>query len=240
MTALLSTLRGKRHNRLDVHSRLVLLVTAILLASGTAFLLAIEWDGAFAGMNLASRTANALMGSVSPRTAGFNTVPMMSFHPATRWVFIILMFIGASPGGTGGGVKTTTIGLLAVAGVSLVRKRPQPEMWHRMIPLHDLQRASFLIFAALIVCAVSSTGLLLTEMPGGGEHSTDEYLFETFSAFGTVGLSTGVTGDLTVAGRWIIILTMFAGRVGPSVLAALTIKPRALAYRFPEGRVGIG
>ncbi len=241
VTALLSTLRGKRHNRLDLHARLVLLVTGILIATGVAFVLSVEWNGALAGMTLPVKISNALLCSITPRTAGFDTIPMLDLHPATRWVFVALMFVGASPGGTGGGVKTTTVGLLAVAGISLIRKRPQPEVWHRMVPVHDLQRAAFLFFAAMVVCAVSVTGLLLSESGmSGGTRGAEEYVFETVSAFGTVGLSTGVTGELTSAGRWIIILTMFTGRVGPSILAALTIRPRALAYRLPEGRIGIG
>ena len=239
VTAVLSTLRGRRHNRLDAHSRLVLLVTAILIAGGTAFVLLVEWNGALAGMGLPQRISNALLCSITPRTAGFDTIPMLALHPATRLVFIALMFIGASPGGTGGGVKTTTVGLLASAGLSLLRKRPQPEMWHRMVPLHDLQRAAFLLFACLLFCVASSVMLVLSES-AASSRGQDEFVFESVSAFGTVGLSTGVTGELTGAGRWIIILTMFTGRVGPSVLAALTVRPRALAYRLPECRIGIG
>lgn len=241
VTAFLSTLRGKRHNRLDVHARLVVLATTALILGGTAFVLAVEWDGALGGMSFPVKISNALLCSITPRTAGFETIPMLALHPATRWVFVALMFIGASPGGTGGGVKTTTVGLLAAAGVSLLRRRPRPELWHRMVPLHDLQRAGYLFFACLVFCTASSTALLLSEtVRGDGGRGPDEYVFESVSAFGTVGLSTGVTGDLTTPGRWIIILTMFAGRVGPSVLAALTIMPRTMAYSLPEGRIGIG
>ncbi len=239
VTAVLSTLRGRRHNRLDAHSRLVLLVTAILIAGGTAFVLLVEWNGALGGMGLPQRVSNALLCSITPRTAGFDTIPVLGLHPATRLAFIALMFIGASPGGTGGGVKTTTVGLLASAGLSLLRKRPQPEMWHRMVPLHDLQRAAFLLFSCLLVCVASSVLLVMSES-ASSPRGQEDFVFEAVSAFGTVGLSTGVTGELTVAGRWIIILTMFTGRVGPSVLAALTVRPRTLAYRLPECRIGIG
>ena len=241
VTAFMSTLRGKRRNRLDVHARLVALVTAALILGGTVFVLAVEWDGALRGMSLPVKISNALLSSITPRTAGFDTIPALAFHPATRWVFVALMFIGASPGGTGGGVKTTTVGLLAAAGFSLLRKKPGPELWHRMVPLHDLQRAAGLFFACLVFCTVSSTALLLSETVQGEDGTcADEYIFESVSAFATVGLSTGVTRDLTVPGHWIIIVTMFAGRVGPSVLAALTVRPRTTAYSLPEGRIEIG
>jgi trk system potassium uptake protein TrkH len=236
----LAWIRGRGRTGLDLHSRLVLTVTGILVASGAALFWLVERDGPLAGMPLHVSLSNALLESITPRTAGFDTIPTGTLHPFTRWLFMALMFIGASPGGTGGGVKTTTVGVFVVMAASLFHRRPQPELWRRRLPLHDLQRMMLVFCAGLLVCAASSGILMLTETGAGSPRTPDEYAFEAFSAFGTVGLSTGVTPELTVAGRWIIILTMFLGRIGPSALAVLTVKVRTLPYRYPAGRVGLG
>lgn len=239
---MIARLRGSGGYRLDVHSRLVLLVSGVLLVGGMILFALLEWDNTLSGMGFLSRLSNSFLEAATPRTAGFNTVPTASLGAATRWLFVILMFIGASPGGTGGGVKTTTVGLLAASALSLLHKRPQPEMWRRMIPLADLQRAAVICFASIVLVVVSGGLLLLSESaairPWG--FAADDYVFETFSAFGTVGLSTGVTPHLTTAGRWIIIFTMFLGRVGISALAALIVRSRILPYRYPVGRIGMG
>ena len=193
-------------------------------------------------MSVGEKLANSFLEAVTPRTAGFNTVQTSSLMPMIRWLFIILMFVGASPGGTGGGVKTTTVGLLFIGVISLFRRRRQPEMWKHHIPYFDVQRASAVFLLGITVFALSSCMLLLVEMGGSSEqaYSPTDYLFESMSAFGTVGLSTGVTEALSTTGRFIIILTMFIGRTGPAMLAAATGRSRPLRYKYPEARITIG
>jgi trk system potassium uptake protein TrkH len=235
-------IRTGRKMSLPVHTRLVLLVTGILIVGTFLFFLVSEWDNSLQGMDLGEKLSNSYLEAVTPRTAGFNTVPTSELLPAVRWLFIVLMFIGASPGGTGGGVKTSTVGLLFVGVISLFRRRRLPEMWKHHIPYFDVQRASVVFLLGILVFAGSSMLLLMVEGGGseGAGHMTSDYLFETASAFGTVGLSTGVTGDLSTTGRIIIILTMFLGRTGPASLAAATGRSRPLRYRYPEARITIG
>jgi len=239
---LVGSLRGERRGVPPVQARLALLVTAVLIAAAIVLFASIEWNRSLAHYSIVERISNSTLEAVTPRTAGFNSIPTASLQPLTLWIFMLLMFVGASPGGTGGGVKTTTLGLFVIAAASMLRHRPEPEAWRRRIPPNDLQRAAVLVFMAVMVCALCASALLVTERSGlaSGRRAVTDYLFEIVSAFGTVGLSMGVTGELTTAGRWVIILTMFLGRVGPATLAALSARPRALRYTYPEARVGIG
>lgn len=232
-------MRTGRRTPPPVQVRLVLLVTLILILAGVGFFLVFEWNNTLAGMPFPQKLGNAYLEAVSPRTAGFNTVPTGSLVPAVKWFFVILMFVGASPGGTGGGVKTTSIGLLVVSIRSLIQQRKQPEIWKRRIPIFDLQRAGAVLLLGMAAFGVSSILLLATERGTGGFTDMD-YVFESMSAFGTVGLSTGVTPLLSTAGKWIIIVTMFIGRTAPATLAAATIRVRTSRYSYPEDRITIG
>ncbi len=232
-------MRTGRRTPPPVQVRLVLLVTLILIIAGVGFFLVFEWNNTLAGMPFSQKLGNAYLEAVSPRTAGFNTVPTAGLVPAVKWFFVILMFVGASPGGTGGGVKTTSIGLLVVSIRSLVQQRKQPEIWKRRIPIFDLQRAGAVLLLGMTAFGMSSILLLATENGQGGFTDMD-YVFESMSAFGTVGLSTGVTPLLSTAGKWIIIVTMFIGRTAPATLAAATIRVRTSRYCYPEDRITIG
>ena len=228
-----------RNKPLPVQVRFVLLITAILIAAGWLFFLGFEWNNTLAGMTFMEKLGNGYLEAVSPRTAGFNTVPTDQLLPAVKWFFMILMFVGASPGGTGGGVKTTTIGLLILSLRSLLQNRSRPEIWKRRIPIFDLQRAGAVLLVGIATFGLSSTLLLITENCTENFSEMD-YIFESMSAFGTVGLSTGVTSALTTAGRWIIIVTMFIGRTAPATLAVATIRVRTSKYSYPEARITIG
>lgn len=238
-----SILRGERGRTPPLQARLASRMTMLLIAGAMVLVMASEWSrSTFSGMTAVQKIANSFLMAVTPRTAGFDTVPVRSLAPLVQLAFVALMFIGASPGGTGGGVKTTTLGLLVHGGLSLLRHRPSPEIMRRRVPALDLQRAAVLLVAALLVCTAASAALVASEIGriDQGCRGIFDYVFETVSAFGTVGLSLGVTPELTTTGRWIIIATMFAGRVGPATLAMLTAKPRSLEYSYPEARVGIG
>lgn len=236
----LMRMKSGRKRILPVQTRFVLMITAILVVLGSGLFLALEWNNTLAGMSIWQKLANSYLQGVTPRTAGFNTVPTSSLVSPVKWFFMILMFIGASPGGTGGGVKTTTIGLLVLSLRSLIHRRKSPEIWKRQIPNFDLQRAGAILLVGMVTFGISSFLLLITETGSGSIYSAMDYVFESMSAFGTVGLSTGVTSSLTTAGKWIIIVTMFIGRTAPATLAAATSRIRSSLYSYPEARITIG
>ncbi len=231
-----------RKRVLPVQARFVLIITAILIILGSGLFLALEWNNTLAEMSIWQKLANSYLQGVTTRTAGFNTVPTSSLISPVKWFFLIFMFIGASPGGTGGGVKTTTIGLLILSLRSLVLRRKTPEIWNRQIPNFDLQRAGAILLIGMATFGISSFLLLITETGHGSEEgfSSMDYIFESMSAFGTVGLSTGVTQKLSAAGKWIIIVTMFIGRIAPATLAAATSRVKTSLYSYPEARITIG
>ena len=229
-----------RKRILPVQTRFVLLITAILVVLGSVLFLALEWNNTLAEMSIWQKLASSYLQGVTTRTAGFNTVPTSSLLSPVKWFFLIFMFIGASPGGTGGGVKTTTIGLLVLSLRSLILRRKSPEIWRRQIPNYDLQRAGAILLIGMITFGISSFLLLITETGDGNHFSTMDYVFESMSAFGTVGLSTGVTSYLSTAGKLIIIVTMFIGRTAPATLAAATSRVRTSLYSYPEARITIG
>lgn len=235
-------MRAGRKRVLPVQTRFVLIITAILIVLGSGLFLALEWNNTLAEMSIWQKLANSYLQGVTTRTAGFNTVPTSSLVSPVKWFFLIFMFIGASPGGTGGGVKTTTIGLLILSLRSLVLRRKTPEIWNRQIPNFDLQRAGAILLIGMATFGISSFLLLITETGHGSEEgfSSIDYIFESMSAFGTVGLSTGVTEKLSAAGKWIIIVTMFIGRIAPATLAAATSRVKTSLYSYPEARITIG
>ena len=229
-----------RSRNLQVQAKIVLLVTGILVLLATFVFLIVEWNNTLAGMSFINKLANSFLQGVTPRTAGFNTVPTSELLAPVKWFFLILMFIGASPGGTGGGVKTTTFALLILSLRSLIFRRKNPEVWKKKIPIFDLQRAGAILLVGMTTFALSSFFLLVTEANQSSGYPAVDYIFESMSAFGTVGLSTGVTSVLSVAGKWIIIITMFIGRTAPATLAAATSREQTSNYSYPEARITIG
>jgi len=233
-------IRTGRRTQLPIQARFVCLMTFILIVLAFTAFLGLEWNNTLKGMNLEDKLANSFLQAVTPRTAGFNTVPTASLLPQIRWLFILLMFVGASPGGTGGGVKTTALGLMLLSTRSLLTGRLNPEIWKRRIPNFDLRRAGAMFTIGFLVFSVSAFSLLLSEKSSMGSREPMEYGVESMSAFGTVGLSTGVTPGLTTLGRWIVIITMFIGRTVPATLAAATFRVDSSKYLYPEARVTIG
>jgi len=236
----LKRIRTGRSGNLQVQAKIVLLVSGILIFSGTFAFLIIEWNNTLIDMSFIEKLSNSFLQGVTPRTAGFNTVPTGELLAPIKWFFLILMFIGASPGGTGGGVKTTTFALLILSLRSLIFRRKNPEVWKKKIPIFDLQRAGAILLVGMTTFALSSFFLLITEANQDSNYPAVDYIFEAMSAFGTVGLSTGVTAVLSVAGKWIIIITMFIGRTAPATLAAATSREQTSNYSYPEARITIG
>lgn len=225
--------------RPSLHTYLVLRVTGLLIAFAMLFILLVEWSNplTLGPLSLKGKLLAALFQSVTPRTAGFSVVPVGGLRVATLVLTIVLMFVGASPGGTGGGIKTTTFASQVLAVWATVRGYPEITVHERRLPGEVVQRALAITFISLTLVMGVSMALSLTE---GGEYLP--LLFETTSAFGTVGLSAGVTPGLSPAGRLLIVFTMFAGRVGPLTLAiALAKRGRPPApLHFLEEKVAVG
>ncbi len=222
---ILDILKKRSFKKLSFHSKVVLTTTAILLLVGTLLLKATEdvsWLGAF-------------FQSVSARTAGFSTYPIGEFTNAGLFTLIILMFIGASPGSTGGGIKTSTFFVLMQEVRSLFTKK-HIGAFRRSISVDALSKASIIfLLSLLLVC--TGTFLLCILEP---EYSFVQILFEEVSAFGTVGLSTGITPDLCEGSKFILIITMFAGRVGMFTLLSIWIDRPAPSARYTEESITIG
>jgi trk system potassium uptake protein TrkH len=213
-----------RPRRMTIHTRIVLITTAALIVSGGALYLILEWSVTLASMGFVDRVVNALFMSVTARTAGFNSVDYAVVSDGGNFLTILLMLVGGSPGSTAGGIKTTTLALLILLAVARLRGRDAVEVAHRMVPERTVQRAVglmvlvlFVLTAAVFVLAAIEIG---TVPHGQGRTSFIAVVFEAVSALNTVGLSMGITTDLSAFGRWIMILLMFLGRVGPMTFAA--------------------
>ena len=222
--------------RLKTQTRVVLTTTAILLVAGTAVFFLVDGDETLKGLPTGERLLASWFQSVTARTAGFNTVRIGHVGHAALLVLIALMFVGASPGSTGGGVKTTTIAVLWQAMLSAFRGREEVELYGRTVPRGIVRRAVALVVLSGAVLVVTTIALMAVE----GQPFRD-IAFEAMSAFGTVGLSTGATPNLTDAGRLIVTALMFVGRLGPLTLAlSLVGDVRPAAYAYPEERLMVG
>uniref|UniRef100_A0A7C4CB05 Trk family potassium uptake protein n=1 Tax=candidate division WOR-3 bacterium TaxID=2052148 RepID=A0A7C4CB05_UNCW3 len=230
--------RGLRQTvrSLTTHSRIVLVTSGILIAVGTVVFFFFEFDHSLAGMPLGTRLLASLFQSVTPRTAGFNTVPLNALHPATLFVFVILMFVGASPGGTGGGIKTSTFAVLLLAVRTRLAGQNEVVAGRRFIPRDVVYRATAIVVTAAAAIAIVFTFLLATQT-----FRFQDILFETVSAFGTVGLSTGLTPDLSGVGRLAIITLMYVGRLGPLTLTlAMAARQSRPLISYPNARIMVG
>ncbi len=229
-------------SRISLQTKIVVLVTFLLIVAGALGVYFLENNSALYGMSLKEKVTSCVFTSITPRTAGFNILNTATLRPATLFMLIMLMFIGASPGSTGGGVKTVTFGIVLAALYSMFRNENRINLFGRTIPKETYRRAAVIVFLALSVVIGSSFLLSATESTAA---QSSRYflsvLFESTSAFGTVGLSTGITPNLTPLGKIIIMLTMFAGRVGPLTLAlAIAMHKEKAAFRYPEERLMVG
>lgn len=234
----------RRWSRLSLHSKLVLSTTAFLILGGTLLIAAMEWYNTLAPLPLADRFLAAFFQSVSARTAGFNTLPIGGLANETLFTLILLMFIGASPGSCGGGIKTTTFASLVTLGLARLRGFVRPQLFRRTIPEASIGKAVSVLMISTVVIVAGLMTLLVTEL-GEVSHLMSrgkflELLFEVTSAFGTVGLSTGVTGTLTQAGKLVLVVVMFVGRLGPLVIAVAVSRRRTADYYYAEENTMIG
>lgn len=228
-----------RLRKLTLHSKVVLIMTGSLLLIGTLSFLLFESTnpGTLASMSFPQRLANSLFQSVSPRTAGFYSVDMSKIRETTIFSTIMLMFIGGSPGSTAGGVKTTTFACLLLTTISVVKGEEDVNCLKRRLPFETVKRAVSIFLIGLAI--VFSTAIILTITDSSIKFIN--LLFESTSAFGTVGLTIGVTEKLSTLGRLIITLTMYIGRVGPLTMAyAFARKNKKRDYRNAPGNLMVG
>lgn len=226
--------RGSQR-RLPLQARVVLLVSLGLVLVGTLLFALAEWDASLRGLGTVDKLSNALFQSVSLRTAGFNSVDFTALERSTILMMIVWMFIGASPGSTGGGIKTTTLAVVLAAIPALIRNKARAQVLRRTIPHDVVYRAATIMTLATLV-AVLVTFILLASHSMTFERAA----FEVVSALATVGLSIGATAELNALGKWLIIVTMFIGRVGPTSLALALGTPRGGHVNYPEAKIMVG
>jgi trk system potassium uptake protein TrkH len=227
------------HKKLSINTKLVLSVTGILIVGGTILMFIFEMNNpaTIQGMSLGDKILNAWFAAVTPRTAGFNSVSTADMSPAGRFLTIILMFIGGSPGSTAGGIKTTTLGLLVFTVISVIRGREDTEVFKKRIATELVVRSLAIVFIAMSLVVTVVMILSITETGASLEY----IIYETVSAFGTVGLTLGLTPNLSVPGKLILALTMYVGRLGPLTLViALARRSRLKGIRYPEDKIIVG
>lgn len=222
--------------RLSYYSRLVLFITGVLIMGGMLLILVSEWDAAFINMPVWAKIWNALFASVTARTAGFDTVDPGSFSTLGQIVMILLMVVGASPSSTGGGIKTTTVGILAISVWNEIHGRHESTFMYRKIPYNTERRALALTVVYLVTFFLAAIVLKSIEGMDFGA-----LIFETASAMGTVGLTVGITPNFSVAGKMILVALMFWGRVGILSFFASLVEPDAgTEVHYPETHIPIG
>jgi Trk-type K+ transport system membrane component len=219
---------------IDINTTIVLITTAILLGAGTLVFFFLEKGNTLSDLSLGQRFTTAFFEAATPRTAGFNNFDLQEMGRPALLLTCILMWIGASPASTGGGVKTTTLAVAVLAMISFARRKERIEMKHRWISEDSVKRAFIILSASLVFIGSGIAALALTEE----NIPLKLLLFECISAFSTVGLSLGITAELSPAGKWVLIFLMFSGRVGSlTLLLSLFRKAGSRQYRYPEENI---
>lgn len=240
------TNRARQRTRLSVHTRTVLWTTLVLILVGAGVFGFLEWSAAGENSVWSERLLTSVFQSITCRTAGFNTVDISALQDATLTMMIFLMFIGASPGSCGGGVKTTSLALLAAYALSRMRGARRVNLCRKSVPEETVNRSISLILLSITIIGVVLF-MILMGSTGAGRDGTDvegtfrDYFFETVSAFGTVGLSTGVTPHLNLWCKCWIILMMIVGRVGVLTFSYIIIRTRAMhGIEYSEENLMVG
>lgn len=231
-------IRFPQKKRLSLHSKLVIFMTTILIIAGAILIMLIEFSNSktIGGLNINGKFLGALFQSITPRTAGYNSLDVSQLRTGTWFIMIVLMFIGASPSSTGGGIKTTTFGVLAVTVAASIKGRENAELFERRIPTDIVYKAITILTIALSWVSLVTLVISLIE-----PYAFIRLFFEVMSAFGTVGLTTGITPGLANISKILLIITMFIGRVGPvTVILALSRRERPSSTKYIEERLMIG
>ncbi len=235
----------RKNAKLSLHSKICLTTSAVLLFVGMVAFLIAEKENIFAGKGLTESIANAFFQAVTARTAGFNTIPQSALTEVSLLITLILMFIGACPGSTGGGIKTTTFAVILLLVFNRFLGRQSVRVFNRSVnPDSIVRAATVILLAVLVIVSIFTLLMFAEEKPVSHMLSHGWFvdnLFETVSAFGTVGLSLGITSHVHYLGKLILIVTMFIGRVGLLTLAfALARPPRPGEIVYPDELVMIG
>jgi trk system potassium uptake protein TrkH len=234
------TIRSQQRRSLSLHTRTVLTTTLILVVAGAALVFILERNNQIAGLSVKGKILASLFQSITARTAGFNTLDVGSLTIATLFILIILMFIGASPGSCGGGIKTTSLVVLVAILNDRIRGRHSASVFRRTLPDETVSKALSIFILAVITLTAGLLFLLITQ-PHTPRESFLTYLFEAVSAFGTVGLSMGITPALTAVGKLTVVVIMLLGRVGLLTIAYVVTSRRLVAlYRYAEEKIMIG
>lgn len=229
---------GTRWSAMSLHSRLMLSGTAILLLFTFVVFLLCEWSNpaTLGSYDTSEKLAIGFFHAIVPRSAGFNMVDIGSLTLAVTMLYIVLMFIGAGTNSSGGGIKVTTFMVLILSTRAFLNGRTTPSVFGRSIPLELVLKSLAMAFIAMMIVLATLFALTLTDPHLGFLN----LFFEAVSACATVGLSRGITGDLSEPGRIVLMLAMFVGRIGPLTLVFLLAKPKRHRIRYPAGDVHIG
>lgn len=237
-SVIMEVYRNRCWRKFSLHTKVVLSITGALLLGGMLLIFLLEYSNSktLGHLGLGGKLLAAWFQSVTPRTAGYNTLDYSSMRSATQFLTIILMFIGASSGSTGGGIKTTTLGTLVSAVWAEITGKSDAELFERRLPKEIIFRALTITMASLALVVIVTMLLSITE-----KSDFLTILFETTSAFGTVGLTMGLTTKLSLWGKILIAFTMYAGRLGPLTMAlAVAQKKEKAVYRFAEEKIMVG
>lgn len=226
------------------HSKVILIVSALLIIGGAIIIFLFETKNVMLNRSLPTKFLASVFQSVTCRTAGFNTVDISLMTNTSLFFMIMLMFVGASPGSCGGGIKTSTFGVLAAMLIARFKNASDVNLLYRRVPTDVISRAISVTFFSVLIIGVATILLMVTELSGLSHQQSRglflETLFEVVSAFGTVGLSTGLTSGLSNTGKIIIIVTMFIGRLGPLTIALAIGKKSPVRFRYAQEKILIG
>ncbi|WP_294660649.1 TrkH family potassium uptake protein [uncultured Fusobacterium sp.] len=225
-------------DRFNLTSKMAILISIILTFGGMVLFFILEYSNpnTIGDLNIFQKILASYFQSVTLRTAGFNTVPLGDLRSSTIFISCILMFIGASPGSTGGGIKTTTFGVIMFYVIGIAKKKENIEVFNRRIDWEILNRA-----LAILVIAITYVAFIITCILVIDNFSMEQVVFEVISAFGTVGLTLGITPNLSVISKLLIIITMFVGRLGPLTFAlAIGESKKKAISKYPKENILVG
>ncbi len=230
--------------KMSVHSRIAITMTAIFIVSGAIITLILEYHNTktIADLPLDKKILSSVFQSVTLRTAGFDAIGQGELTYGSKFFAVLLMAIGGSPGGTAGGIKTVTIGVLVFALIAVINGKEDITAYRRKISFYTVQKALAIVVMMMMLIFSFTIILTFTETGLGKDYEFIDLLYEVVSALGTVGLSTGITGSLSTIGKIIIILCMFIGRLGPiTVVLALSFRKRKkINIHYPEEKILVG
>lgn len=237
---IISSIRSKKKlKNFSLHSKVVLTISLTLVLFGSLIFLIFEWNNpaTMQGMRFSDKIVNSYFTATTPRTAGFNSISNSEMSPAGKLLTMAYMFIGGSPGSTAGGVKTTTLGIVIFTLISVLKGREDVEVYHKKLSQSTVYRAVAVFLLGISIVIMGVMVLSIAEVGA----TFEVILYEVLSAFGTVGLTQGITPSLTAVSKVTLTLIMYMGRVGPlTVMLALAGKQSKANIKYPEGKLLIG